>query len=253
MKCFYHEEKEAVGFCKYCGRAFCRECYKEIDGLLFCKNCAERARKYEEKEVRVVEVKREGKPERIERREAPEMERREKLRYETPAMERMEGTARAKQFDVKEAGVNVMVTPAVVGGLVLGLMMTIPIINLVFVLWPIGPIVALSFLLAELGKDATITKEHTIKLGVLTGTFATFFSGAAYFIVNSLAGESLSSMTQPLFQTYLGVDNTVLFLQIIGIDPSLDLLLLAARIILTLPIFILIGSIGAGIGMRILR
>ena len=36
MKCFYHQEKDAVGICKNCNRGLCNECLTEYDkGLAF--------------------------------------------------------------------------------------------------------------------------------------------------------------------------------------------------------------------------
>jgi len=41
MRCFYHEEKEAVGICKSCGRGLCRECAVELPKSLACRGRCE--------------------------------------------------------------------------------------------------------------------------------------------------------------------------------------------------------------------
>jgi hypothetical protein len=43
MKCFYHPEIDAIGFCKSCGRAFCRGCAAEVSGVLYCRGGCEAA------------------------------------------------------------------------------------------------------------------------------------------------------------------------------------------------------------------
>jgi hypothetical protein len=41
MRCFYHEDKEAVGTCKSCGRGLCRECAVELPKSLACRGRCE--------------------------------------------------------------------------------------------------------------------------------------------------------------------------------------------------------------------
>lgn len=44
MNCYYHPESEAVGICKNCGKALCKESSKEVESSLFCNNndCVEK-------------------------------------------------------------------------------------------------------------------------------------------------------------------------------------------------------------------
>jgi len=42
MKCFYHQETEAVGLCYYCNRGLCAECAMEYTRGLACRNRCER-------------------------------------------------------------------------------------------------------------------------------------------------------------------------------------------------------------------
>src|SRR5258707_363132 len=45
MRCFYHQDKEAVGLCKSCAKALCAECAVDLGTALACRNrCEERAR-----------------------------------------------------------------------------------------------------------------------------------------------------------------------------------------------------------------
>lgn len=39
MKCVNHLEKDAVAICNYCGRSICSECFVEIKGEAYCKDC----------------------------------------------------------------------------------------------------------------------------------------------------------------------------------------------------------------------
>ena len=38
MKCFYHNDRDAFGICKACGKGLCLECLEENIGGIFCKN-----------------------------------------------------------------------------------------------------------------------------------------------------------------------------------------------------------------------
>ncbi|MEM2900184.1 MAG: hypothetical protein QXT63_05280 [Thermoplasmata archaeon] len=42
MKCYFHEEKEAIGVCVSCGKGLCDDCKIEFDGKLHCKACVEK-------------------------------------------------------------------------------------------------------------------------------------------------------------------------------------------------------------------
>ncbi len=39
MKCVNHLEKDAVAICNYCGKSICSECFVEIKGEAYCKDC----------------------------------------------------------------------------------------------------------------------------------------------------------------------------------------------------------------------
>ncbi len=41
MKCFYHNNKDAIGICKNCSKGLCKECVTEIDKSIACKNKCE--------------------------------------------------------------------------------------------------------------------------------------------------------------------------------------------------------------------
>ncbi len=41
MRCFYHEEKKAVGTCKSCGKGLCRECAVDLTKGLACRGRCE--------------------------------------------------------------------------------------------------------------------------------------------------------------------------------------------------------------------
>jgi hypothetical protein len=41
MRCFYHEDKEAVGTCKSCGKGLCRECAADLTKGLACRGRCE--------------------------------------------------------------------------------------------------------------------------------------------------------------------------------------------------------------------
>lgn len=41
MRCFYHSQTEAVGVCKNCGKALCRESVVELGQFIACKESSE--------------------------------------------------------------------------------------------------------------------------------------------------------------------------------------------------------------------
>ena len=41
MRCFYHEDREAVGSCKSCGKGLCRECAVDLTKGLACRGRCE--------------------------------------------------------------------------------------------------------------------------------------------------------------------------------------------------------------------
>lgn len=41
MKCFYHDDRDAIGICKSCGRGLCRECCFEFRKGLACRGRCE--------------------------------------------------------------------------------------------------------------------------------------------------------------------------------------------------------------------
>lgn len=39
MKCAVHTEVDASGYCRNCGKAMCRECLRDVRGVLYCEPC----------------------------------------------------------------------------------------------------------------------------------------------------------------------------------------------------------------------
>lgn len=39
MNCAVHAEREAVGFCRNCGKAMCSDCTHPVKDVLYCENC----------------------------------------------------------------------------------------------------------------------------------------------------------------------------------------------------------------------
>jgi len=39
MKCATHPEIDSVAFCGQCGRALCKDCRREVKGMVYCENC----------------------------------------------------------------------------------------------------------------------------------------------------------------------------------------------------------------------
>ncbi len=39
MKCAVHNEVDATGYCRNCGKALCAQCVREVRGMLYCETC----------------------------------------------------------------------------------------------------------------------------------------------------------------------------------------------------------------------
>ncbi|HEY3272170.1 MAG TPA: hypothetical protein VGJ92_00330, partial [Methanocella sp.] len=39
MKCYVHNDVDAVGTCTSCGKALCKDCAQTVDGKIVCKDC----------------------------------------------------------------------------------------------------------------------------------------------------------------------------------------------------------------------
>lgn len=39
MTCSLHPDIDSVAFCGQCGRALCRECKREVGGMIYCESC----------------------------------------------------------------------------------------------------------------------------------------------------------------------------------------------------------------------
>lgn len=51
MKCYNHEDRDAVGICVSCKKGICRDCAIEYNGKLYCKDCFENAKIKREKKL----------------------------------------------------------------------------------------------------------------------------------------------------------------------------------------------------------
>lgn len=51
MKCYYHEQREAVATCQHCGKALCRECASHYTPCL-CEDCAQILREQKAQQTR---------------------------------------------------------------------------------------------------------------------------------------------------------------------------------------------------------
>jgi len=51
MKCYYHEDKDAVGICISCKKGICSECAVEYDNKLYCPTCFSSSNKKSKKKL----------------------------------------------------------------------------------------------------------------------------------------------------------------------------------------------------------
>jgi len=253
MHCYLHPEKEAVGLCKVCSRGLCEDCAIEIGDFLYCDKHAKMSPAAREaKEAGVSAHPEAGFGE--EEAPAPKMQLqappRPAARHAAPARapERPFAPRRLIPVDFKS-----MLVPAVIGGIVSGTPSGIPVLNFACVAWMAlgGAVSAYTLLLKEstsIGGSARIGELDAVKTGALSGVFG---AGIA-FIFSAFSGITFwNQMAGVLTSSGLGTDAANLLLQLMVVDPNLNVFSVGGKLVLFLVIFPVFGAIGAMLASRL--
>ncbi|MEM2963766.1 MAG: B-box zinc finger protein [Candidatus Anstonellales archaeon] len=253
MRCYRHQEAEAVGICVNCGKAICLDCAREKHGKLVCFRCAnkvdyegfvsdriiskqllEEYRKWEELHSSTTtkkEIKDGGRLDLI------------VLWNELSRLMRLLFPHDSSLPIMKEHGAD-MIMPMLLGGLVAGLLSSIPVINLLFfITLPLGSATAIAFLRMEGFFQYRISETEGAKVGILVGIAATFVSIVLLITFSTLFAESVFSFikaTKPAMKT----DEIEQTMSTIGLERRLSTSIIAEKFFLNLLLYSFFGMAG---------
>jgi hypothetical protein len=129
-------------------------------------------------------------------------------------------------------------TPSLVGGIVIGILSGIPLLNIIFPLFLIGGYLAVS-LYKAFNEEEEITEKDCIYIGFWSGFFGSFFGGLILLIVAGFFCESFFYFSRFIFGEY---GNFLMLLS--GFDIEVNLITLRNRFIFNLVACIVFGIVG---------
>lgn len=132
-----------------------------------------------------------------------------------------------------------MLTPAFIGGIIIGVIAGIPIFNLLLPLICIGGYLAVKFL--KEFYELEVNEKEAAKIGVFAGFIGAFLSGLVMLIIASLFVENFFKF----FRDILGWEVANFLLLLSGFDVYTSLETLRLRFIANFIFCILFSSIGA--------
>ncbi|MEM3399311.1 MAG: hypothetical protein QXP42_00595 [Candidatus Micrarchaeia archaeon] len=221
MICFYHRDREAVGICGFCFKAVCADCAREAGNRLVCVHCVEHGA------------------------EPPEII--------TPAKKGIAKVSVPKATILKAGfartiDMRTMITPAIAGGIAMGILMGIPLLNLSIITWFIGGFLSAYFLKHEAGGALRVSDG--IRVGAICGLFAAFVSTLVSFVISAFFGPAAYGAFLAPMVKYMSPDNAKLLLQILGLDITPDIFLTIIRFVAATFIFPILGAVGGAIGAK---
>jgi uncharacterized membrane protein YfcA len=127
-------------------------------------------------------------------------------------------------------------TPSIVGGILIGILSGIPLVNIFFPLFFIGGYFAA--FLYEVLNDEEIDENGSVSVGFLAGFFGSFFGGLVLLIVAGFFSEIFFSA----FKVF--GENSSIIMLLSGFDVGVNLITLRNRFIFNLAACIAFGIIG---------
>ena len=138
-----------------------------------------------------------------------------------------------------------IITPAVAGGIAMGVIMGIPIANLCVPAWFLGGILATFLLLAESPIRSTLAPEDAAKVGAVAGLVGAVVSLIVSFVAIVFAGEAVISAAGGNSSQL-----TLLVLNAMGVDNDLDIYFVLFSLVSRAVLFPLFGALGAVLYVR---
>ncbi len=241
MKCYVHRENEAIGVCSVCFKAICAECSQERDGKLVCVNCYAPPAPATAKCAACAG-----------NGELPP----------APASPPKEGALsglfhaifpRDARMPIQRARRGEMITPIFLVGLLLGIVLGIPVLNVFF--FPIiivGVSLGIIVLRAEGHFASLVSVRDGAVLGFVACLFAVFVSTLVMVSLEILlapwaysAFRSLLSFVQP--------GHADIFLKLLSLDKDLSLVVVQLHFLGKLILYPLTGALGGYLAAKYMR
>ena len=131
-----------------------------------------------------------------------------------------------------------MLTPAFVGGIMMGLLAGTPGLSLLFFFFPLGGYIAAKMVTQVYEKR--IDMKDSAKVGAFAGLLGGFFSSLILLIFSIFFAERVFVF----FMGILGIENTAFIMTLSGIDPTISFYNLRIRFLVNMVLCTVCGSIG---------
>jgi hypothetical protein len=168
--------------------------------------------------------------------QAPEPQRKQMPQPATSQPRQMQSQSNLPSMKPTRAEI---ITPAVAGGVAMGVIMGIPILNLCIPAWLLGGFLAIFLLLADSPIRSTIPPEYAARVGAAAGLVAAVVSLVVSFIAFVFLGDTIIAAAGG------NTPGTMLALNAIGVDDNFDGLFMVFLLISRLVLFPLLGALGA--------
>ena len=241
MKCYIHRDNEAIGVCSVCFKAICAECSHEKDGKLVCANCFAPPAPAPAKGA--VCAGNEAPP------PVPPLPPKEGF---------LSGIFHAvfphdSRMPIQRAKRGEMITPVFLVGLLLGIVLGVPVLNLFF--FPIillGVSLGIIVLRAEGHFSSLVSVRDGAVLGFAACLFAVFVSTLVMVSLEVLlAPWAYSTFTSLL--PFVQPGHADIFLKLISLDKDLSLIVVQLQFLGKLIIYPLTGALGGYLAAKYMR
>jgi hypothetical protein len=244
MKCFYHPKKDAVGMCSNCNKGVCTDCAREIDGMVYCKTCSQAIKKEATPEIFPEVIKPKPQPISVVKPVEAKREMPREIKEELPKF----------QLEIKSEEI---VSAVIFGGIITGMLMGIPFLNLLGIWAILGG--AISVYLTKLRIDqhggGYIRAKDGAKIGGAAGIFGAIAASSLNIIFFYLLGPDTVASVE------IGINNSLSTLGLSWLShriiqaaitespPTATFIIL--KFVLMLIVFVLLGAIGGIIGAKL--
>ncbi|MFH1285490.1 MAG: hypothetical protein ABIH99_02815 [Candidatus Micrarchaeota archaeon] len=141
--------------------------------------------------------------------------------------------------------------PAVVGGIVSGLLMGLPLVNLFFPSVLLGGCIAVFLVKAESREEGMVSAKDGLKVGFMSGVIAIAVSLLLLFAIATFYSRQLFLTILPkLVRIGVSSEHAEWLLKAAGIGPNLSETAFKIRFILSVLLLPLLGALGGGLAAK---
>jgi len=239
MRCYKHPKEEAVGMCKVCNKGLCEQCAVDKDDFVFCRHHADMpdvVERVEEEALATV-------PKAQVVRAAPRM---------APVPAPRPRPHVPKTF--LRVTPNATVAPAILGGIVSGVLMGFPFVNIPCIIWLVlGGMVAAYFLVLDRSSRDKVNGCISIRVGALVGGLSGLLGASIAMVISLFVAVNFSDLIAGGIANLMDPGTAALAAQALTTDPNLDVVSLLVKYVAMLIIFPLFGMIGGALAAKLSR